>query len=186
MTRALAIADEPPIPELGRLLAHHRPEVVLYLGDLKPDDLEPLARFQGPKLGVHGNHDADDGLFGALGIEDLHGRSIELGGLCWGGLEGCRRYRADAPFEHTDREAERALRRVGPVDVVLTHAPPAGVNDDPGARVHGGWPALTAFVERHAPRMLLHGHTYPAVPVDSVGATAVRYVRGWRLVELPA
>jgi uncharacterized protein len=184
--RALALADESPRPELAHLLSKHRPDVVVLLGDLRPDDLEGLYRWQGPKLGVHGNHDPDDGLFQALGIEDLHGRCVEIDGLRFGGIEGCRRYRDGAPYEHTDREVQKVLKKLGAVDVVLTHAPPAGVNDEPGTRVHAGWPALRDYVDRHEPRMLLHGHTYPAIPVEAVGATEIRYVRGWRVVNLPA
>ena len=34
--------------------------------------------------------------------------------------------------------------------------------------------------------MLLHGHTYPPLPVERGGETEVRHVRGHRFVTLPA
>ena len=34
--------------------------------------------------------------------------------------------------------------------------------------------------------MLLHGHTYPLLPVERFGETQVRHVRGHRFVTLPA
>lgn len=185
MRHALVLADVRPQPGLAALVYHRAPDAVLVLGDLAPDDLDPLHRYQGPKLGVHGNHDEDDGTFAALGIEDLHGRAVEVAGLTFGGLEGCRRYRRGAPFEHTEKEAAAALKRVGRVDVLVSHAPPEGVNDDPGDKVHGGWVALREHVEAHPPRLLLHGHTYPPCVVGAIGATRVQYVRGWKLVALP-
>jgi hypothetical protein len=33
--------------------------------------------------------------------------------------------------------------------------------------------------------MLLHGHTYPPLPVERWGETEVRHVRGHRFVTLP-
>ena len=34
--------------------------------------------------------------------------------------------------------------------------------------------------------MFLHGHTYPPLPVERMGATRIVHVRGHRFVTLPA
>jgi len=70
--------------------------------------------------------------------------------------------------------------------VLLTHSPPAGVNDDPGDRVHGGSQALREWVERERPSWLLHGHTLPnpAWGVARLGPTRVVHVRGAVPIEL--
>jgi uncharacterized protein len=72
--------------------------------------------------------------------------------------------------------------------VLLTHAPPEGVNDEPDDPVHAGWTALRAWVEEHRPAWLLHGHTGvplpPARPVHRLGPTRVVHVRGSALIDL--
>ena len=78
------------------------------------------------------------------------------------------------------------MARLPPADVLLTHSPPAGVNDEPDDRAHRGSPALRAWVERHEPAWLLHGHTlpHPARRVRQLGPTRVVHVRGAVPIEL--
>jgi len=148
------------------------PELILLLGDLEPAWTDGLAEIQLPKLGVRGNHDAPDAL-AAVGAEDLHLRVVDCGGLSLGG------------FGWTDEShAAEQLERLPAADVLLTHVPPAGINDDPADPHHRGSPALLAWVERQRPRLLLHGHTYPALPVGQLGPTRIVYVRGAVPVEL--
>ena len=80
------IAYEAPYVPIPRLLARGV-DLVLCLGDLTRQDLEPLADVQLPKLGVYGNHD-DGGEFDGLGIESVHLRRVELCGLSFGGFSG--------------------------------------------------------------------------------------------------
>jgi uncharacterized protein len=183
--RALVLADHPPYVPLDRLLRREI-DVVLCLGDLSHADLQPLERARVPKLGVHGNHDDGDEFTG-LGIEDVHLRRIELGGLCFGGFSGSHEYgrHVGEQFTWSQKQAGKLLRRFGRVDVLLAHSPPLGVNDDAEDPAHVGLAALRDYVERERPTMLLHGHTYPPLPVERVGDTLVRHVRGHRFVTLP-
>ena len=155
------------------------------LGDLEPAWTDGLADVDLPKLGVAGNHDAPD-LLTALGVEDLHLRRTELGGLSFSGFGGSPRYSRGGRNEWTDEEAGAMLAGLAGADVLLTHSPPAGVNDDPGDRAHRGSPALREWVERERPTWLLHGHTLPnpARRVDRLGDTRVVHVRGAQPVEL--
>jgi uncharacterized protein len=139
-----------------------------------------------PKLGVRGNHDAPDALE-AVGVEDLHLRSAELGGLRFAGFGGSPRYSRHGGNEWTEDEAEEMTARLPAADVLLAHSPPQGVNDEPDDRAHRGSPALRAWVERAQPAWLLHGHTLPnpAHQVDRLGPTRVVHVRGARPLELP-
>ena len=77
------------------------------------------------------------------------------------------------------------LLHPGHVDVLLSHSPPLGVNDDADDRAHVGLAGLREYLERERPAMLLHGHTYPSLPVERWGETEVRHVRGHRFVTLP-
>jgi len=178
----LALADEPPYLPLGKLLERDV-DLVLCLGDLSRHDLEGLADAQLPKLGVHGNHDVGDE-FDGIGIEDVHLRRIEVCGLWFGGFSGSHEYHEDLRYTWSQRKASKLLKKFGHVDVMLCHSPPLGVNDDPDDQAHVGLAGLRDYVERERPAMLLHGHTYPALPVERLGDTEVRHVRGHRFVTL--
>jgi uncharacterized protein len=154
------------------------------LGDLEPAWTEGLSEVDLPKLGVRGNHDAHDAL-ARLGVDDLHLNRAEVGGLSFSGFGGSPRYSRDGN-EWTEGEAELMLERLAAADVLLTHSPPEGVNDEPDDRAHRGSPALRTWVERHQPAWLLHGHTlpHPARRVHTLGPTRVAYVRGAVALEL--
>ena len=170
------------MPELVEALA---PELVLVLGDLEPAWTEGLGEVELPKLGVRGNHDAPDAL-SALGVEDLHLAAAEVGGLRFAGFGGSPRYSQMGGNEWTEEEASDMLARLPAADVLLTHSPPAGVNDEPDDRAHCGSAALRAWVERNQPAWLLHGHTlpHPAAAVTRLGPTRVVHVRGAVPIEL--
>ena len=184
--RALALADEAPYVPIPRLLARGV-DVVLCLGDLTRQDLEPLADVQLPKLGVFGNHD-DGGEFAGLGIESVHLRRVEVCGLSFGGFSGSHEYRPakGQRLMWSQKQASKLLKGFEHVDVMLAHSPPLGVNDDADDPAHVGLQALRDYVEREHPAMLLHGHTYPPLPAERLGQTQVRHVRGHRFVTLPA
>lgn len=182
--RALILADERPYLPLERLL-ERRVDVVLCLGDLTRHDIEALGSVQLPKLGVHGNHD-DGGEFTGLGIENVHLKRIEVAGLCFGGFSGSHEYGREPRYTWSQKQATKLLRKLGPVDVLLAHSPPLGVNDDPDDPAHIGLRGLRDYLERERPAMMLHGHTYPPLPVERWGDTEIRHVRGHRFVTLPA
>lgn len=182
---ALAFADEPPhrpVPELVEALS---PELILLLGDLEPAWTAGLADVGLPKLGVRGNHDAP-GALAAAGVEDLHLAGAEVGGLRFAGFGGSPRYSRQGGNEWTEDEAAAMLARLPAADVLLTHSPPEGVNDEPDDRAHRGSAALRAWVEREQPGWLLHGHTLPdpAAAVTRHGPTRVVHVRGAVPIEL--
>jgi uncharacterized protein len=181
--RALVLADHSPYVPLERLLERDV-DLVLCLGDLTRPELEPLADARLPKLGVHGNHD-DGGEFDGLGIESVHLRRVEVGGLCFGGFSGSHEYHAEPRYTWSQKEASKLLRKLEHVDVLLSHSPPFGVNDEPDDPAHVGLVGLREYVEREHPAMLLHGHTYPPLPVERFGDTEIRHVRGHRFVTLP-
>jgi Icc-related predicted phosphoesterase len=181
--RALVLADQAPYVPLERLLERDV-DLVLCLGDLTRPELEPLADARLPKLGVHGNHD-DGGEFDGLGIESVHLRRVEVGGLCFGGFSGSHQYGREPRYTWSQKQAAKLLRRLGPVDVLLAHSPPLGVNDDPDDPAHIGLEGLRDYLARQRPAMMLHGHTYPPLPVERWGETEIRHVRGHRFVTLP-
>jgi uncharacterized protein len=183
--RVLALADEPPHGPIGQLVAASRPELIVLLGDLEPAWTEGLDAVELPKLGVRGNHDRPDALE-AVGAEDVHLRLVRVGGIGFAGLEGSPRYSREGAIEWTEEEAAELLERLPAADVLLTHSPPAGVNDEPDDPAHSGSAALRAWVERERPDWLLHGHTLPnpAHRVQHLGDTRVAHVRGAMTLDL--
>ena len=155
------------------------------LGDLEPAWIDGLAEIDLPKLGVRGNHDEPDAL-ASVGAEDLHLRQVELGGLGFAGFGGSPRYSPRGGNQWTEAEADEMLERLPGADVLLVHSPPEGVNDEPDDRAHRGSAALRAWVERHQPAWLLHGHTLPnpVRQVHRLGPTQVIHVRGAVPIEL--
>jgi len=177
--RVLALADAPPA------IVPRDVDAVLWLGDLEPAWVEPIRDLAVPKLGVHGNHDAPDAL-DDFGVTDVHLRVEPLGELSVTGFQGCPRYRADGAYQVTQQEAAALAARLPAADVLLTHAPPLGVNDEPDDPAHTGFAALRDWVEAHRPRWLLHGHTHPrpAAATTRLGETHVVHVHGASVVTL--
>jgi Icc-related predicted phosphoesterase len=182
--RLLVFADEPPPADPAVLVEANAPEALLTLGDLRPAWLDGMADLELPRMGVHGNHDGVGELAG-LGVRDLHLDRIEVGGWTFAGFDGCVRYRP-GPHQYSQEEAAALAARLPGADVLVCHCPPLGVNDDPEDPAHIGFAALRAWVERHRPRYVLHGHTTPDPRrrVHPHGDTEVVWVRGARVVEL--
>src|ERR687895_2246850 len=116
--RVLAFADESPHGGVTDLVAAHRPELIVLLGDLEPAWTEGLAQVDLPKLGVLGNHDAPDALE-AVGADQVHLARVEVGGLSFSGFGGSPRYSSEGTSEWTEDEAAEQLERLPAADVLL-------------------------------------------------------------------
>jgi Icc-related predicted phosphoesterase len=216
MVRVLAVADEVCDALWGARTASLHPDLVLAAGDLPWDYLEFLASVTDrPVVFVPGNHDPEvvagrlhrSGQFlhagmpceppRPLGCRNADGTVLDVAGLRIAGLGGCVRYRP-GPNQYSQREyhrrAARLLRRVGrlqrrlpgPVDVLLTHAPPRGLGDEED-RPHLGIEALHGVLEKLQPRWHLHGHIHPyghPRPDRILGRTTIRNVIPYKLFEV--
>jgi Icc-related predicted phosphoesterase len=213
----LAVADEVCDALWGAKAAALTPDVVLAAGDLPWDYLEFLASVTDrPVVFVPGNHDPAvasarqhrSGQFLRAGMpcepprpagcRSADGTVVDAAGLRIAGLGGCVRYRP-GPNQYSQREFHRRAarllrlvgrlqrRRPGPVDVLLTHAPPRGLGDEDD-RPHVGIDALHPLLERLHPRWHLHGHIHPygqPRPDRRVGDTTIRNVIPYRMFEIP-
>ncbi len=206
--RVLAVADEVAESLYGDTLKGLRPELILSCGDLPFDYLENLvSRTDVPLLYVPGNHDPKlkpgDSTFEGLsanfdgsgppGCVNTDGRVESAAGLWIAGLGGSIRYN-EGPNQYTEREMRwravrlewRARLRRRRIDIVLTHAAPAGVGDadDPA---HIGFDALNRLVLRLRPRMLIHGHVRnygPKTEDARIGGTVIVNPIPYRLLEI--
>jgi len=193
--RLLAVSDEvePQLLDERTVAAQGHVDLVIGCGDLPADYLDALATVYGaPLIFVRGNHDPP-GRQGDYPREaEIDGRVVREKGLLIAGLEGSIRY-SDGPHQYTERQMMgkvRALRlrlRLRHPDILITHGPPAGVNEGTDAP-HHGLQAVRRAVEWMRPRLLLHGHVHPygrEVPREGqLGETRVINVVGHRLIEL--
>lgn len=185
--KILAIADRPPRRSIKEILSENPVDLIVTLGDLTLFDIEELKTITDiPKIGVYGNH-CSGKYFESLGIWDMHMKTFEYMGLKFGGFEGSVRYKSDPGAKmFTQTEASRLLANFPYVDVMLSHAPSYGINDEPGDPTHAGLQGLRDYLEREKPRYLLHGHTYPSEEerVDRWGETNIIYVYQDKIIEL--
>ena len=166
--KILTVSDEPCdalwdyyVP--GRLKDY---DLIISCGDLKSDYLSFLVTMaKCPVLYVHGNHDAHYRRKPPEGCDCIEDAIVEFNGLKILGLGGCRWYH-EGEYQFTERQMRRRIRRLrwklkrlGGVDIVVTHAPPEGLGD---ARdnAHRGFAALRELLDKYHPRYLLHGHVH--------------------------
>lgn len=185
--RILAIADRPPKTPIRETVEKEKIDLIVTLGDLELMQIRELATIKGlPKLGVYGNH-CSGNYFEDLGIVNMHLHVVEHQGIRFGGFEGCVRYKESSWAKmYTQEDAIELLRAFPRVDVMLTHCPPFGINDDPEDNAHIGFIALREYVDREKPRFLFHGHTYPSKEslITLYKETNIEYVYGDRVIEI--
>lgn len=191
----LAVSDEvePQLIDERTVQAQGRVDLVIGCGDLPADYLDALATAYGaPLVFVRGNHDPPAGQGDYLAAAEIDGRVVEEMGLLIAGLEGSIRY-SDGPHQYTERQMLakvhllRLRLRLRHPDILITHGPPAGVNEGADSP-HKGLEAIRRAVEWMRPRLLLHGHVHAygreIVREAQLGETRVINVVGHRLIEL--
>ncbi|HVQ63275.1 MAG TPA: metallophosphoesterase [Terriglobia bacterium] len=136
-------------------------DLVLTLGDIDEGTLDYIGYMSHgiPWLGVPGNHDPAQ----EIGFENLHARSIAFHGWRLGGCGGGPRYKKDTPNHYTERQIAKFLRKMPPVDLFISHAPPpsAATNGglvSPTDYIHRGFDAFDAYLHAARPCFWLHGH----------------------------
>ena len=175
--KILAVSDE----ECTALWDYYVPgrldgyDLIISCGDLKPEYLSFLVTMgRCPVIYVHGNHDTAYDKNPPEGCDCIDDHLIVYNGVRILGLGGCRWYH---PGEHqyTERQMRRRIRKlqgkirkVGGVDIVVTHAPPQGIGDAVD-NAHRGFEALLELLDAYKPTYLLHGHVHLR---DSGGVTS--------------
>jgi Icc-related predicted phosphoesterase len=193
-------------PALKRLGADV--DLVLACGDLPAYYLEFIVTLLGGPLyyviGNHANEVKQQYLSteqweypgGCVNIDD---RAVRYRRLLIAGLEGSMRYNSNPYFQYTEREMALKVWRLAPsllmnrirygryLDILITHAPPAGIHDR-SDRCHQGFQAFVAFMQRFRPRYLIHGHVHVYSPEEVTetvfGDTTVINTYGSRRLEI--
>jgi Icc-related predicted phosphoesterase len=177
--KLLVLAD---IDDFRWLGGNGRADVLLALGDVADAViLQAAEAWHCPAvLAVKGNHDADTPF--PAPIVDLHLQTIDLGGLSFGGLNGCLQYKPRGFFLHEQEEIEAYLQAFPAVTVFISHNSPRRVHDREDG-IHTGFSALNHYIERAAPRLLLHGHQHQNCET-ALKRTRVLGCFGWWAIEI--
>ncbi len=204
--KILAVADEVDTRLYGNrgLRMRTTPDLILGAGDLPAYYLDYLvSKLDVPLYAIHGNHDAKPPLEGSAGYDScgarwIGKRGVRVGGLLLAGFDGSLRYN-DGAYQYSQAEMFAATRSLVPwlllnkarygryLDVLLTHAPPRGIHDQPDL-CHRGFEAFNWLVRRFQPSYHLHGHIHlydrRTEAVTRVGATEIMNVYPFRELTL--
>lgn len=187
--KILAISDEvcPALYDFyvpGRLDGY---DLIISCGDLKPQYLSFLVTLtRVPLLYVHGNHDGIYETHPPEGCDCIEDDLVIYKGLRILGLGGTPRY---SPGPHQYSEAQmrwrifklkwKILKHRG-VDIVVSHAPLAGVGDGDDF-AHRGYYEFLRFVDKYHPKYWLHGHVHMRYGIDN---TRVREYNGTKVFNV--
>ena len=116
-------------------------------------------------------------------ITDLHLRVVTLpDGPRVGGFNGCWRYKPRGHFLYDQDEATILIQQLPAVDILVTHNSPTGARETDD-HVHQGFVALSDYIQRHSPRLLIHGHQH-ITEETMVGETRVVGVYRSAIIEV--
>lgn len=141
-------------------------DLILSCGDLPPQYLSFLVTFSNaPLLYVHGNHDECYKVTPPEGCVCIDDKIVEFKGLRILGLGGSMCYNEGA-CQFTDKEMNSrvnklrfALWKHKGFDILLTHAPAAGLSDGEDLP-HRGFQVFNKLLDVYSPKYFIHGHVH--------------------------
>ena len=148
-------------------------ELVLACGDLPASYLSFLTCFTAaPILYLRGNHDDRYAQNPPEGCIDLEEKPVVIKGVRFVGFGGCKSAH-NAPNQYSERDmnlrilkATLALSLKKGFDVLVTHAPAAGLGDGDD-RFHEGFETFVKLIDKYQPRYHLHGHQHLTYSIGS-------------------
>lgn len=197
--KIMLLADEAD-PMLWEYLDKRRLEgidLILSCGDLPASYLSYLTCFTtAPIVYVTGNHDLSYQRQAPEGCICADDEIVTVCGIRILGLGGSMRYNPALPFQYTEDEMARRIRRLRwPLwrshgfDVLLTHAPMRGMGDLEDLP-HRGFECFRPLLERYQPSLFAFAHVHASYDhrfqrEHTFGS--IRCVNGWKsyVVELP-
>ncbi len=161
-------------------------DLLISCGDLKPQYLSFLVTMtRVPLLYVHGNHDDVYEKLPPEGCDCIEDKLVVFKGLRILGLGGSMRY-SPGRNQYSEREMrwrifklKWKIRRHKGVDIVVSHAPLAGVGDGEDF-AHRGFEAFLKFVDTYHPKYWIHGHMHLNYGIDQ---TRVREYNGTKVIN---
>ena len=141
-------------------------DLIVSCGDLKAEYLSFLTTMTSiPVLYVRGNHDDKYDQKAPEGCICIEDDIYEYHGIRFLGLGGSNRYK-NGKNQYTDKEMKKRVQRLGlkllrkkGFDILVTHAPAYGVNDDTDT-CHTGFQTFVELIEKYEPKYFVHGHVH--------------------------
>jgi Icc-related predicted phosphoesterase len=148
------------------------------------DAMGPILKKRADRMYVlPGNHESEadiDRFCRKFGLQNFHGRTIEIAGYQVAGLGYSNPTPFDTPGEYSEQELRERLNRFSGRDplVLICHTPPKGTALDRAAQgQHYGSDAIREFIEREQPRYFYCGHIHEAAGShETMGRT-----EGWNV-----
>jgi Icc-related predicted phosphoesterase len=179
-------------------------DLAIGCGDLPLEYMEFInSSFDVPVYFIHGNHSLPDrnpdwsgGYY--RGSVDLHGKVIRYQGYTFAGIEGSLNYN-NGIYQYSQFEMWLYVLQLVPsllvnhlrygqfLNVLVTHASPWGIHDQPDV-THQGIKAFRWLIAHFQPDYHLHGHIHvyrpDAITETTFGRTKVINAYGYKLIEL--
>jgi Icc-related predicted phosphoesterase len=141
-------------------------DLIVSCGDLDSTYLSFLVSvIHAPLLYVPGNHDQQYANSSPEGCDSIDGNVLELKGVRIGGLGGSMWYNG-RDLQYTERQMSRRVKKVmrqakrlGGIDIFVSHAPPRGIHDLPD-RCHCGFDSFNLLMDTLNPKVFIHGHNH--------------------------
>lgn len=142
-------------------------ELVISCGDLPGHYLDYIvSTLNVPCYCVPGNHDTEFENQAPPGWISLDGKIVAYKDLVIAGLGGCRRY-GPGPHQYSEAEMKSRWLRMLPsfwrhkrrLDILVTHAPAAGLGDLDN-EVHCGFKIFRQVIDKYRPLYHFHGHVH--------------------------
>ena len=167
-------------------------DLILSCGDLDSRYLSFLATMiPAEVLYVRGNHDKIYARRPPEGCTCIDDTLFVYKGLRIFGLGGCRGPPGPEQLEFTERQMARRIARRrfalrNGVDILVTHAPAAGLGDRPD-EFHRGFEVFRGFLDRYQPAWHFYGHVHNYShhqPVIQYGPTTLMNACGYHLLDI--
>jgi Icc-related predicted phosphoesterase len=158
--------------------------MLITTGDLSKFDFGAfdLIKRDIPAFGVYGNHDDGCSYLEDFQIVNVHNKVAELKSLKIGGFQGCPRYNS-REMQFTEQEAMNFAQNFPYVDVLLLHAGPKDMLDDPSDPVHMGSKFIKKYVIEKKPKYVFCGHQYTNDYLEQ-DETKIYRTYGARIIEV--
>ena len=150
-------------------------DACVLLGDIHPYDLKEILKIV-PKqkiLAIRGNHDSFE-LYEKEGIREMSGRTVEIKGVTFAGVEGSFRYKDGIFPSFSQYESLYQLEDMKPADVLLTHD--CMFEHSKNDIAHAGLVGITRFVYKYAPVWHIHGHLHSSYQKEYDNGTVEKCV----------
>lgn len=142
-------------------------DLILSSGDLKSEYLEYLVTVANrPLLYVHGNHDENYDKKEPEGCVCIDDDIYVHNGIRILGLGGSFKYKDDSKYMYSEYQMKRRIKRLrrkikklGGIDIVVTHAPAKGYGDL-GDYAHQGFECFVDLIKEYHPKYLFFGHVH--------------------------